>query len=159
MLVAARTSGLVDQLIAEGAIEEVMIEGAKRPYLAPRGFRDRRLIEPDDRLRILGPLDALLWDRDLVRRLWGFDYVWEVYKPPALRRWGWYISPLLHRGELVGRLEGRVVDHTLVIERLYREPDRELNEAALDAALQRHAEACGADRVKRPKRAQRSDRV
>ncbi len=159
MLRAARTSGLVDELIAEGAIEAVTIGGASRPYLAPRGFHDRKAIDPDDRMRILGPLDALLWDRDLVRQLWGFVYVWEVYKKPELRRWGYYVSPLLHRGELVGRLEGRVVDDTLVIERLYREPDHELDEQALDAALQRHAEACGADRVKRPRRAKRSDRV
>lgn len=159
MLRAARTSGLVDELIAEGAIEAVTIDGASRQYLAPRGFRDRKAIDPDDRMRILGPLDALLWDRDLVRQLWGFEYVWEVYKPAKLRRWGYYVSPLLHRGELVGRVEGRVVDNTLVIERLYREPDHELDEQALDAALQRHAEACGADRVKRPRRAKRSDRV
>ncbi len=159
MLRGARTSGLLDELIAEGAIEELTIEGASRPYLAPRGFRDRKVIDADDRMRILGPLDALLWDRDLVRQLWGFEYVWEVYKKPELRRWGWYVSPLLHRGELVGRLEGRVVGGTLVIERLYREPGRELDEPALDAALQRHAVACGADRVKRPKLAKRSDRV
>jgi uncharacterized protein YcaQ len=96
-------------------------------------------------MRILGPHDALLWDRKLVRQVFGFDYVWEVYKPAEDRKWGWYVCPLLHRGRLVGRLEGRVRDDTLVIERLYRETDARLDESALDACLERHALACGCD--------------
>ncbi|MEO7093751.1 MAG: winged helix DNA-binding domain-containing protein, partial [Polyangiales bacterium] len=104
MLSDVRTSGLPDALIAEGAIEEVTVEGAARRYLAPAGFRARATAEPDDRLRILAPLDPLLWDRALVANAFGFEYVWEVYKPAADRRWGWYVVPLMHRGQLVGRL-------------------------------------------------------
>ena len=165
MLRDARTSGLVDALLDEGAIEEVSIEGGARRYLAPAGFRDVRLGEPDDRLRILGPLDPVLWDRELVREAFGFDYVWEVYKPAAQRRFGWYVVPLLHRGALVARMEARTEDGVLLVERLWREPDRSLDEDALDAALERHAEALGCASVKRgpkarraltPKRARRS---
>ena len=29
----------------------------------------------------LAPLDPLAWDRDLLRSLFDFDYVWEVYVP------------------------------------------------------------------------------
>ncbi len=145
MLRDVRTSGLVDALIAEGTIEEVEVEGSRRPYLAPAGFREARLQQPDDRLRILGPLDALLWDRKLVRQVFGFDYVWEVYKPKRERRYGWYVCPLLHRGHLVGRLEAHVEDETLVVDRLWSEPGHAIDPVALDDALARHAVALGCD--------------
>jgi uncharacterized protein len=56
----------------------------------------------------LAPLDPLCWDRDLLRRLFGFDYVWEVYVPEAKRRWGYYVLPLLYGDRLVGRIEPRL---------------------------------------------------
>jgi uncharacterized protein YcaQ len=56
----------------------------------------------------LAPLDPLMWDRDLTRRLFGFDYVWEVYVPEAKRRWGYYVLPLLYGDRIVGRIEPRI---------------------------------------------------
>jgi uncharacterized protein YcaQ len=106
-------------------------------------------------MRILGPLDPLLWDRDLVRTVFEFEYRWEVYKPANERRWGWYVVPLLHRGLLVGRLEGRAVGTTLAIERVWRERGADFDEDALDAALDRHAVACGCDHVRRASGARR----
>ena len=55
----------------------------------------------------LAPLDPLAWDRDLLRSLFDFDYVWEVYVPRAKRRWGYYVLPLLWGDRLVGRIEPR----------------------------------------------------
>ena len=150
MLHAVRTSDLPDRLIEEGLLEEVRIEGATRRYLAPAGFRERAFPRPDTRMRLLGPLDPLLWDRKLVADVFGFDYVWEVYKPAAQRRWGWYVLPLLHRGRPVGRLEGRIAGEILRIDRIWREEGVPLDEGALDAALERHARACGIERVSRP---------
>ena len=43
----------------------------------------------------LGPLDPFVWDRDLLRSLYDFDYIWEVYVPGPKRRWGYYVLPLL----------------------------------------------------------------
>jgi hypothetical protein len=57
-------------------------------WLAPAGFRSRPVTAPGTWMRILGPLDPILWDRGLVNQLFGFQYVWEVYKPEAQRRWG-----------------------------------------------------------------------
>jgi uncharacterized protein YcaQ len=102
-------------------------------------------------MRILGPLDPLLWDRGLVKLIFGFEYTWEVYKPADQRRWGWYVCPLLHRGRLVGRLEARVEEDVLRVDKLWREKGVKLNDAALDEALARHAKACGATRVRRPR--------
>ena len=42
------------------------------------------------------------------RSLFEFDYVWELFLPPAKRRWGWYVLPMLFRDRLVGRIEPRI---------------------------------------------------
>ena len=63
-------------------------------------------IEPA--VTFLAPLDPLCWDRDLLRRLFGFDYVWEVYVPAPKRRWGYYVLPMLYGDRLVGRIEPRI---------------------------------------------------
>lgn len=135
----ARKDGTVDDLIAEGAIEVVTVRGSRRAYLAPAGFRDRTYPEYDDRVRILGPLDPLMWQRKLVQQCFGFEYLWEVYKPADQRRWGYYVCPLLYRGQLIGRIEGRVIDGELVIERRWTEPGKGCPEAAYQAAIERHA--------------------
>lgn len=150
MLEPARITGLVDEMIADGVLEAVTIEGSSRPYLAPAGFRRRRFPPYDGQIRILGPLDPLLWDRALVRHIFDFDYVWEVYKPAAQRRWGWYVCPLLQNDQFVGRLQG-TVDRALRISRIWGEHDVPLDDDALDAALARHARNCGVARVVRPK--------
>jgi uncharacterized protein len=50
----------------------------------------------------------LVWDRSLLGSLFDFDYVWELFHPPAKRRWGWYVLPILFRDRLVGRIEPRI---------------------------------------------------
>jgi uncharacterized protein YcaQ len=56
----------------------------------------------------LAPLDPFAWDRDVLRSLFDFDYVWEVYVPAAKRRWGYYVLPILFGDDLVGRIEPRI---------------------------------------------------
>lgn len=138
-----RTDGTVDRLLGIGALERVAVDGGRRTYLAPGGFRDRAFPQPDDRMRILGPLDPLLWYRPLVEHAFGFEYLWEVYKPAAQRRWGYYVCPLLHRGRLVGRFEGRWVDGALRVERRWVDDADRFDERAFAAALERHAEGLG----------------
>jgi uncharacterized protein YcaQ len=151
-LAELRRGPLLDTLVAEGLLEEVTIDGSSRPYLAPAGFRDRRYPKADGRMRILGPLDPLLWDRALVRAAFDFDYVWEVYKPAATRRWGYYVCPLLQGDALVGRLEGALEGDVLRVRNVWREAGAPLDEEALARALARHARACRASRVVRPRR-------
>lgn len=58
--------------------------------------------------RLLAPLDPLIYDRRATRRLWDFDYSWEVYLPEAKRVHGYYTLPVLAGTELVGRIEPRI---------------------------------------------------
>jgi uncharacterized protein YcaQ len=144
MLSSVRTSPIVDELVERGELVDVTIEDSPRRYLAVPAFLKARAVY-DDRLRILGPLDPLLWDRDLVRHAFGFDYVWEVYKPAPQRKWGWYVCPLLHRDRLVGRIDARIDGNKLVVQKLWL--DEGGLKPALRQALERHAEMCGVKRV------------
>jgi len=95
----------------------------------------------------LAPLDPLCWDRELLRRLYGFDYVWEVYVPAAKRRWGYYVLPILYGDRLVGRIEPRIERRagTLSVIGLWWEPGFDpLDEDGFVAAF---AEALAAHRA------------
>jgi uncharacterized protein YcaQ len=139
----ARTSDLPQEMVAEGLLDMVTVEGSPRKYLAPANFVTRDVPDDDGRMRILGPLDPLVWDRKLVQQIFGFDYVWEVYKPKSKRIWGYYVCPILHRGRMVGRFEGRRVDRRLEVEQLWVEDGAEFDDRAWRAALERHEAALG----------------
>ncbi len=64
--------------------------------------------EPPPSVAFLPPFDPVVWDRALLGSLFEFDYVWELFHPPAKRRWGWYVLPILFRDRLVGRIEPRI---------------------------------------------------
>jgi len=146
MLSGVRNSPLIDAMIDEKELIEVTLEDSPRRYLAtPELLRARARF--DDRVRILGPLDPLLWDRDLVRHVFDFEYVWEVYKPEPQRKWGWYVCPLLQRDRLIGRIDARIEKETLVVKKLWLE-DPAADRDAIRAALDHHAERCGAKRVR-----------
>jgi uncharacterized protein YcaQ len=50
----------------------------------------------------------LVWDRVLLGSLFEFEYVWELFVPPAKRRWGWYVLPIVFGDRFVGRIEPRI---------------------------------------------------
>lgn len=88
--------GILDAAEAEVAADGAGGAGGGRPGGAEPG------------VAFLAPLDPLAWDRDLLLRLWGLDYRWEVYVPAAKRRWGYYVLPLLYGDRFVGRIEPRI---------------------------------------------------
>ena len=146
MLGAARKGRVVADLLAEGRLVEVGLPGTRRRWYAlPAALEaSAPALDADDALRILGPLDPLLWDRQLVERAFGFTYIWEVYKPAARRRWGYYVCPLLHRGELVGRIEARRSEAGIEVLQQWGTPEpRALDEALgrLEAMQPRRASA------------------
>jgi uncharacterized protein YcaQ len=152
MLREARNSGIVEEMLEDGSLLEVRIEDSARPYLATPQFLKTRRAAYDHRVRILGPLDALLWDRDLVRHAFGFEYVWEVYKPAPQRVWGWYVCPLLQDDALIGRIDARAEGRTLIVRRLWLEEGVDADESAIREALERQALLCNCDKVRMPRR-------
>ncbi len=110
----------------------------------------------------LAPLDPLAWDRDLLLRLYGFDYRWEVYVPAAKRRWGYYVLPLLYGDRLVGRIEPRIDRKAKalgVVDLWWEDGFDPLDRAhdgfvdALAEALRAHASFADATRVALPRTA------
>jgi uncharacterized protein YcaQ len=119
MLSGVRTSSLVDEMVEAGEFVDVAIEESTRRYLAVPEFLKAKSTY-DDRVRILGPLDPLLWDRDLVRHVFGFDYVWRSTSLPQ-RRWAGTSVLLLHRDRLIGRIDARIERDALVVKKLWLE--------------------------------------
>ncbi|KAA1421112.1 winged helix-turn-helix domain-containing protein [Nocardioides humilatus] len=62
----------------------------------------------EGRTALLSPYDRLVYDRDRALELFDFDYVLEMYKPAAKRRWGYFALPILHDDRLVGKLDAKV---------------------------------------------------
>ena len=107
---ARRTARLVE----EGRLVPVDVEGLK--YTRYVVAEDEPLLaataDPTSTTgpgaAFLAPLDPIVWDRRMLRELWGFDYLWEVYVPEAKRRWGYYVLPILFGDRFVGRIEPRL---------------------------------------------------
>ncbi len=108
------------ELIEQGEIVPVEVEGIRGeryvtagelPLLDAAEAELEAGLPPGGRapaLAFLAPLDPFVWDRDLLRSLFGFDYIWEVYVPEQKRRWGYYVLPILFGDRLVGRIEPRI---------------------------------------------------
>ena len=103
-------TALREELIDDGELVPVEIEGVRGKRFVLEG--EVGLLddppEPPPSVAFLPPFDALVWDRALLGSLFEFDYVWELFLPPAKRRWGWYVLPMLFRDRLVGRIEPRI---------------------------------------------------
>jgi uncharacterized protein YcaQ len=57
------------------------------------------------RAALLSPFDRLIHDRKRTVELFEFDYLLEMYKPAASRRWGYFALPILYGDRLVGKLD------------------------------------------------------
>ncbi len=100
------------QLVESGAILPVQVQGLRgvRYVIADDvPLLESQTLTDDQRgVSYIAPLDPLMWDRRLVRDLWGFDYIWEVYVPEPKRRWGYYVLPIVFGDQFVGRIEPRL---------------------------------------------------
>jgi len=73
---------------------------------------------------LLSPFDSMLWCRERVSRLFGFDYRIEVYTPGAQRVHGYYTLPILHDGRLIGRVDAKThrAERRLEVRHVHFEP-------------------------------------
>lgn len=61
--------------------------------------------EFEGRTVLLSPFDNLVRDRVRNIQFWNFDYKIEIYTPQAKRRYGYYVLPILHHDQLIGRID------------------------------------------------------
>ncbi|MCK0552975.1 winged helix-turn-helix domain-containing protein [Pantoea ananatis] len=101
---------------------------------------------------LLSPFDPVVWDRKRARELFDFDYRIECYTPAEKRRYGYFVLPLLHRGQLKARLDARMIraSRQLEIKNIWLEHDVSVTASFLqDAqrAITRFARWQGAETV------------
>jgi uncharacterized protein len=103
-------NALREELVELGELVPVEVEGVrgKRFVLGEDVELLEAQPEPPPSVAFLPPFDPLVWDRGLLGSLFDFDYVWELFLPPAKRRWGWYVLPISFRDRFVGRIEPRI---------------------------------------------------
>ena len=87
----------VGEVGVRAVIEGTRGEWRVDPALLEGGFRGR--------VALLSPLDRLVFDRKRMDDLWRFDYALEMYKPAAVRQWGYFALPVLSGADLVGKVD------------------------------------------------------
>lgn len=97
-------------LEAAGRILPVEVEGIKLPLYIKAG--EAAAMEAAQTaflgtksVRLLAPLDCLLWDRRLIEAVFGFAYRWEIYTPAEKRQYSYYVLPVLYGERFAGRIE------------------------------------------------------
>jgi uncharacterized protein YcaQ len=59
----------------------------------------------EGRTALLSPFDPVCRDRVRMQDLFEYEYILEMYKPAAQRRWGYFALPILYGDRLVGKLD------------------------------------------------------
>jgi uncharacterized protein YcaQ len=95
------------ELLELGVLVPVEIEG-KRLVLDEEVALLQDPPEPATSVAFIAPFDSLLWDTALLSSLFAYDYVWEGFFPPAKRRWGYYVLPVVFGDRFAGRIEPRI---------------------------------------------------
>ncbi|MCB0214277.1 MAG: YcaQ family DNA glycosylase [Anaerolineae bacterium] len=101
------------------------------------------------RTTLLSPFDNLICDRDRTELMWNFHFRIEIYVPKAKRQYGYYVLPILHGDQMIGRIDPRMDRKTgiLHVNAIYLEADTVPNSATGQAvinAIQQLAEFLGA---------------
>ena len=140
----------IDRLTASGQVVTVEIEGWNEPALIAADHLSvledaASTIQEPVLTTLLSPFDALIWNRARTKQLFNFDFSIECYLPASKRKYGYYLLPILHRGNLVGRLDAKAYrkEGIFEIKSLYLEPSAPAGDGLardLAAAVQRCAE-------------------
>ncbi len=144
---------ILPMMLADGEIIEVRVEGWKALHYAlgsdagtlrelsaghlPAEWTPLETTTTEE-VVFLAPLDPVS-ARGRAKILFGFDYVWEVYKPEPKRKFGYYTLPVLWGDRLVARFDSKLdrTTNTFVIVGLWLEDEALGKEAAFAEALAR----------------------
>jgi uncharacterized protein YcaQ len=110
----ARLERLLADLVDDGRIARVRVQGWARPaYADPEALAAVAAGVGRSRTTLLSPFDSLVWHRERTARLFGMDYVMELYVPQEQRQYGYFTMPVLHGGRLVARVDPKREGRTL----------------------------------------------
>lgn len=138
----------VEALLAQGRLLRVAVEGwpqaayvhADHAPLLRRALRDALQAT---HTCLLSPFDPVVWDRARARALFDFDYRLECYTPAPKRTYGYFVLPILCRGELIGRLDAKAhrAEGILEVKALFAQDGMRWNSQQVDDVA-RAIDAC-----------------
>jgi hypothetical protein len=149
--------GEVSRVRVEGFSENFLILNSDKAHLAElEAGRIPKIWKPkgpttEEEVTFLAPLE-IVSARGRAKKVFDFDYVWEVYKPAHQRKWGYYTLPILYGDDLVARLDPKLdrATNTLQILGFWLEDDAPKDADfvnALASGLKRFADMIGAKKV------------
>ncbi len=125
-------SRVLAELEAEGLIQRVEVKDSGCAYPGEWYIHteDVPLLEQlangawAPRTTLLSPFDNLICDRQRTEQLFNFEFRIEIYTPKAKRRYGYYVLPILHGDQLIGRLDPELDRATgqLIVHAVHAEP-------------------------------------
>lgn len=104
---------VMSDLERQGSIVQIAVEDEERSLQGPWYVHAEDLPLLDQivagdwspRTTLLSPFDNLICDRARTELLWDFRYRIEIYVPKAKREYGYYVLPILHGDQLIGRID------------------------------------------------------
>jgi hypothetical protein len=134
------TAARLKALAEEGQLVRAKVPGWEQPvYIHPDNLKIAEAAN-DGALTpgyttLLSPFDPLVSDRARALDLFDFDYRMESYTPVKDRQYGYFCLPILHRGDLVGRLDPKAhrKQKRMEIKKIYLEPEVELTDDLVTA--------------------------
>ncbi len=129
-------AAVLDDLTATGELSRVEVEGCRGAWwVTTESLDGAAALAPGRRTVALSPFDNVLCDRARTAELFGFDHRLEIYTPPAQRRWGYYVLPILHGERFVARADLKLDRGARVLDvlALHHEPGRRAPRSVAEA--------------------------